>query len=616
MDWRALAAVAAVVVVAGLAGLGGAVPNAQIAVSDVTVDPGDPTVNESVTITPTVSSAVGSGGPVEITSVTATVEGEQIGEKQELGTLLAGESLQVPIRTTFSEPGNYTVTIEVVGMDEDGEEVTATREQSVVVSRVPAVRLTVNDAAIQPTTPTAGAPLTVPVTVGSAAANDQTIDIDSVELLDGREQVATVRNLGPIFAGETLTVPLTTTFERPGEKQLTARLTGTNADDEPVVVTRPVQVVVEAGAPVIEAAEQTAVEGATSTVSMTVSNPTEGTLRNVVATLDADGAAVRVGRQVVPTLAPGAQTELTFRVQPETAGELLLRTNITYTTVADTEASIDRSTVLTVAPLEQDVSVRVETEIISQSQSDQNLDLGVGVDGILDGGNQQQNTVGRGTVGVVVSNLGNAPVQNVVVEPQVGNQSLGPRPVTDELAPGTQEMVMVSLTRTPPSEVVFEASYNVGANRSSTTATFDPAGSRGAVSVTGVDLETSGQEVEITGDIGNPGGSPVSGIVVSVAGSEEVSPVYPNRDFFVGEVDENAFAPFELTAEVTENATEIPLQVTYFVDGDKRTEQLTLPLERPVEPEPDNSTSPALLAGVVGLLLFLLSMIVLFVRQT
>ena len=91
--------------------------------------------------------------------------------------------------------------------------------------------------------------------------------------------------------------------------------------------------------------------------------------------------------------------------------------------------------------------------------------------------------------------------------------------------------------------------------------------------------------------------------------------MYPNRDFFVGEVDENAFAPFELTAEVTENATEIPLQVTYFVDGDRRTEQLTLPLEEPVKPEVDNTPSPVLVAGVVGMLLLLLSVIVLFVRK-
>lgn len=75
MDWRALGAVAAVVVVAALAGPGTAVPNAQLTVSDVTTAPAQPTVGEPVTITPTVSSSVGSDEPVEITAANATIDG-------------------------------------------------------------------------------------------------------------------------------------------------------------------------------------------------------------------------------------------------------------------------------------------------------------------------------------------------------------------------------------------------------------------------------------------------------------------------------------------------------------------------------------------------------------
>lgn len=616
MDWRALGAVAAVVVVAALAGPGTAVPNAQLTVSDVTTAPAQPTVGEPVTITPTVSSSVGSDEPVEITAANATIDGREIDRKRNLGTLSPGDDLSVPFTTTFDEPGTYTVTFTFVGTDDAGERVSVTREETVVVSAVPAVRLTVDNVAVQPATPTAGAPVTLPITVDNSAGSTQPLEVDTVELLDGNETLASASGVGAVSAGGSITVPLTTTFDRPGQKALTARLTGTNANDEPVAVTRPVQIAVEAGAPTLEINNRSAIEGRASAISMTISNPTQGTLRNIVTTVSADGGEAVINRRVVPALAAGAQADVEFTVRPEGAGEALLRANTTYTTVAGTAASTERSAVLSVAPLERAVSVRVETQTESQSQQGQNL--GVGVDGILNGGGgggQQEDSDRRGAVDVVVSNLGNAPIRNVVLDPRAGNTSLGARPVTDTLAPGEEERVTVSLARTPPSEVVFETSYDTGANRSTATATFDPAGSRGTVSVTGVDLETDGQEVQITGDIGNPGGSPVSGVVVAVGSADGVSPVYPNRDFFVGEVDENAFAPFELTAEVTENASEIPLQVTYFVDGDERTEQLTLPLEEPVSSEPDDSPSIAIVAAVVGMLLLLSSVIVLFVRR-
>lgn len=614
MNWRAFAAAFGVILFGFLAGTGGAVPNAQLTVSDVTVAPGEPTATEPVTITPTVSSSAGSDEPVEITEVTATVDGEEIGEKENVGTLSPGDGVGVPFTTTFDEPGTYTVTFEFTGVDEQDERVTVTREETVVVSAVPAVRLTVDDVAVEPETPTAGAPVTVPITVASSGGSTQPVEVDAVELRDGTETLASAGGTGSLSAGESITVPLTTTFDRPGEKRLTARLRGSNANDEPVVVTRPVQFAVEPGAPTVEINNRSAVEGTASTISMTVSNPTEVALRNIVATIDGGGLDEVVDRRVIPTLAAGAQANVEFTVRPETAGEALLRTNVSYTTAAGTSATRELSTVLSVPALEESVSVRVETDTEEQTQQGQNL--GVGVEGILDTNNQQQEESDRpGDVEVVVSNLGNAPIRNVVLDPRAGNQSLGPRPVTSELPPGSEESVTVSLARTPAAEVVFETNYDVGTNTSTATATFDPAGSRGAVSVTSVDIESGDGEIEITGDIGNPGGSPVSGVVVAVESGEGVEPIYPNRDFFVGEIDENAFAPFELTAEVDENASAVPLEVTYHVDGDRRTRGVELPIEEPVTDEPNNSPSPILVGGVVLALLILLSVIVILTRR-
>ena len=615
MDLRSPAPLLVLVLVflAG-AGVVSAVPNAQLTVSDVTVDPGEPVAGEPVTITPTITSSVGSDEPVTIDSVNATVDGEVIGEVTDEGTLSPGDAVSVPLTTTFDEPGVYAVNFTIVGTDDADERVTLTRQETVVVSPVPAVRLTVDDVAVDPATPTVDEPVTVPITVASSGGSTQPVEVDSVSLLDGDEEVAAATDLGALATGDSITVPLTTTFDSVGERTLTARLRGTNARDEPVTVTRPVTVVVEQGAPAVEMTTNESVAGVPAEVPVTVSNPTEATLRNIVVTLGGDGVEGEIDRRVVPALDPGEASALSFSVRPTGAGEALLEADLSYTTAAGTQANTSMTDTLPVDPLEETVSVRVTSA--DAEQESQNTDLGVGVEGILDGGNQQsESDSSEGDLRVTVSNLGNAPLRNVVLDPRAGNQSLGARPVADSLAPGSEESVVVSLERTPPTEVVFEATYDVAADSASAVATFDPAGTRGGVAVTGVDLETSGQRLEITGDIGNPGGSEVSGVVVSVDAAEGVTPAYPRRDFFVGAIDGDGFAPFELTATIDENATHVPVTVEYVVAGDERTETVDFPIEDGPDSDDGGGNSPLLLGAVVAMLGSLLAAIVIFARR-
>lgn len=594
-------------------GIVGAVPNAQLTVSEVTVEPGEPTVNESVTITPTIESSVGSDDPVTIDSVTATVGGEEIGNVTNEGTLSPGDAVAVPFTTSFDEPGEYTVEFEITGTDAEGETVSLTREESLVVSPVPSVRLTVDDVAVEPATPAAGEPVTIPVSVESSGGSTQPLDVDTVSLLDGNETLASAAEVGSLAVGDGITVPLTTTFETSGEKRLTAELRGTNANNESVVVRQPVSVVIEAGAPTLEFGNLSGVAGASSELSVRVSNPTEVTLRNVVATVGGDGVRGEIDRRVIPALEPGETNELTFVVQPGTAGEVLLETNVSYIGGSGTESTVTRATPVPVEPLDEAVSVRIQ-RVTGEAESSE-PDLGVDVEGILDGGGDDTEATSDGDVRVTISNLGNTPVSSVVLEPRAGEQSLGPRPVADELAPGEEASVLVSLERTPPGEIVFEATYDVAGDQSSATRGFDPGSESGAVSVTGVNLDASGDSLTITGDIGNPGGSEISGVVVAVDGGEGISPAYPNRDFFVGEIESNGFAPFELTAAIDENATSVPVTVEYRVDGDLRTETVELPVDEPPDASSDDGPSPLLLGAVVAMLGVLLIAVVTFARQ-
>lgn len=611
MEWRALGVALLVFVV--VAGTATAVPNAQLTVSDVSVDPDEPVAGEPFTITPTIDSSVGSDQAVTIDSVTATVEGEQVGAVTNEGTLSPGDSVSVPFTMTLDEPGTYTVQFDISGTDEDNEQVTLTREETVIVSPVPDVRLTIDDPDIEPGTPTAGAPVTVPITVDSSAGSTQPLTVDSVALLDGEQRLVETGGVGALAVGDSVTVPLTTTFDSPGVKSLTAEIRGRNAKNESVAVRQPLSLVIEQGRPAIEMVNFSAVEGMTSEVSVAVSNPTESTLRNIVVTVDSDTASRVLTRRVVPSLDPGETSEQMFRLRPERAGETLFETNVSYTTAAGTTANISMSQALSVAPLENDVSVRVRT--VSAEQETQQPDLGGGVEGILDTQNQGGTATGDGDVRVTVSNLGNAPLRNVVLDPLAGEESLGVRPVVDQLAPGTEESVVVSLEGTPPTAVLFEASYDIGTNSARATTTFDPEQNQGSVSVTGVDLEISGDRVEITGDIGNPGAGEISGVVVLVDSTEGVTPAYPSRDFFVGEIEGDGFAPFELTATLTENATEIPLEVQYLVDGDERTEIVDLPVEETPGGDDGGGPSFVLVGLILALIGAILSITVFFTRR-
>jgi hypothetical protein len=94
----------------------------------------------------------------------------------------------------------------------------------------------------------------------------------------------------------------------------------------------------------------------------------------------------------------------------------------------------------------------------------------------------------------------------------------------------------------------------------------------------------------------------VTGVVLAVGDATGVSPAYPQRDYFVGTVEGSEFAPFELTARVDENATRIPVVVTYAVDGEVREETVPLPVAADlVEGEQSDRSLPlSLWLGVAG----------------
>ncbi len=316
---------------------------------------------------------------------------------------------------------------------------------------------------------------------------------------------------------------------------------------------------------------------------LTVSNPTATPLRNVSVDLRSSKGGV-VGRQFVPTVAAGGSTTLTFPVRPKSAGSTTYTVDASYTTAGGDRATASASRSIAVETLSDDVGVRVEPVANQPNrQGNVNSQLGSLV------GNQGTTTSSSGSsqpqsARVTVTNFGNVPVSNAVVTPTLGNRSLPRYAINGTLAPGQSKSIVVSLANVRRSDgVTFRVTYDIANRSSQTSASYNYRPPTGDIALTGLNLSvTDGGLIKVNGDAGNTGEATVQGVVISVGRSDHVSPAYPERNYFVGSIEESGFAPFELTANVSgSGVSKIPLTVSYTVDGVRHTKHVTVPYERP-----------------------------------
>jgi len=144
----------------------------------------------------------------------------------------------------------------------------------------------------------------------------------------------------------------------------------------------------------------------------------------------------------------------------------------------------------------------------------------------------------------------------------------------------------------------------------------------GRVRLTSIEVSKTGTGVMIQGDAANLGGTDADSVLVRVGEEPGISPTPPSGEYFVGAVETSEFATFELTAR-TENASSVPVEITYLVDNERvtTTQRVDLTaggaLSAPNvgeasdgEPAPGNVNSPGgsggpplgLVAGVVVIL--------------
>lgn len=468
---------------------------------------------------------------------------------------------------------------------------------------VPDARLAVSGLTVAPDSPVVGEPVTVTATVRNSAGSTSPAELDEIRLVnrDGDTVLATAENPGSLSPGDTLTVDLTRTFRVAGEKDLAVVAVGTDDDGEAVTVRRPVSIRVESAAPLVEFERTDPVAGAETTLPVTVSNPNTEQYRDIVVTLDGPNATIE--RRTVPSLPGGASTTLNFSYVPP-AGDVTVGVDVAYVTNTGAERTTRYEESVGVASLREDVGVAVEP-IDDETAADP---TGGALQGVLGGGGAGGGTLqSQGEeaasgppdlLAIEVTNFGNAPLTDAVVVPRADGEPLA-REAVGTIPPGESTTVEVSLASLDtPATVTATVEYATGGRTGSAAESYEYRPPTGALQLTGVDLTLEDGTLTITGNAGNVGDGEVTGVVVSVGEREGVRPAYPSRDYFVGTIEASEFAPFELTAAVdAENASAVPIEVTYRVAGEERTQTEMLPVDG-VEPDESDEGSSGATPGV------------------
>ena len=257
--------------------------------------------------------------------------------------------------------------------------------------------------------------------------------------------------------------------------------------------------------------------------------------------------------------------------------------------------------------------VQVDARAVHPSELDEDeqlaVDLGPSAGGLLGGGDDEGDEERRTPlIRVEVTNFGTATARGAVVSPSAGNESLARIAVGDVAPGGTESVFFDAGAFDEPTTFDFEASYTLGTDRYASETDLEYRPNRGELVLTDVDMSYEDGTVTVTGNAANPGLGEVTGAIVAVGETEHVEPTYPAREYFVGTVPESEFVRFDLTADTDhENATTVPVTVTYLADGDPYERSVELEYDPQADDEDEASGVPlsavAAVAGSVTLLI-------------
>jgi len=451
-----------------------------------------------------------------------------------------------------------------------------------VVSTLPvglasgAVNVSVTDATVSPETPAPGDTVTVRPTIRNADSTDD-FEVNAIAIRStgkSLKEYTRIENVGTVAAGDSLTVPLTLSFDSPGERFLRVVVYGEGPGGQNKRVEYPVTIDVRRENPqfAVEAADT--IVGTSTTVEATVANGLDYDLRNVELNLTTpDG----VERRVAAGLPSGTERTYEFAVTPDNPGMKELEATLRYETNNGRQRVMTRTVTFEAEPFRR--SVELDASPVGEGRTR--------------------------AIQVGLSNRGNAPIENVTLSATSENATLS-TVYLPEVSATAQRSVPLNVTAIDGEgrfEATVSATYETGEMTRTKTETVHLVSRPGRVRLTGLDVEEEAGSLHIVGSASNVGLTAANGVVVSVLPSETVQPAYPGKEYFVGTVPESDFVSFDVYADADANATVVPLEVSYVVDGREvvRRTEVDIPGGGAPAPEPSGGGDGGGMLGALAI---------------
>lgn len=172
---------------------------------------------------------------------------------------------------------------------------------------------------------------------------------------------------------------------------------------------------------------------------------------------------------------------------------------------------------------------------------------------------------------VTLRNYGNVNFTDVEITASANGETIGQQYAQD-VPLGSDRSVPFDTDDAAGENVTFNATYTAGGDAHSTVLTKRLEGAvAGKIDLSSVEAERRGEVVTIQGDAPNVGSTDAESVMLSVPETDRVSPVAPRGEYFIGTVEASEFATFELTTEVGTDVSAVPVEISYLVDGVRRT---------------------------------------------
>lgn len=206
--------------------------------------------------------------------------------------------------------------------------------------------VTVTNATVTSSSPSAGETFVVRATVRNAEGAEGAFDLSNVYVMKSGGRSGVARDLGRLAPGTQTTVEIPVTVEEAGWHTLSVRVTGSDANDPVITVDHPLPVRIQGGesseVAMAATADDLGPSGRTD-LHVTVANGFDRAITGVDLQVDSPGLTLPEPQRVASRLPPGNQTRFTLPVRDVEAGEYTVSVALAYTSGEGDRRTIRRN---------------------------------------------------------------------------------------------------------------------------------------------------------------------------------------------------------------------------------------------------------------------------------